>query len=510
MSAVRALVFDLYGTLIHLDARPFSRGIPRLVAAERRDWIEFLRDVLVVRPFADRAAFVGAILARFPPRDATDSTSEAAREHALAMLDEELASARVEPAARSVLGFLHRRGFALALLTNSASPFREPFERLGLAPSFDHVLFSCDLGAKKPAPESYRAALAALGVAAGEALMLGDSLANDVLAPRELGLRALRIGAVATGSDAAEPAQGVARFEDLAWAAGLEDGRAKALAAPGRRVRLGGLEGELTAIRLLPDSEQGRYNLVARVDVRWDEGWSEELYLKRYRHPEAAWIEQIARPLHAELGIETNRVDVQPGVESLLLSRAVTGTKLGADIPGPELAFEIGRHGASALLLANADLRPRNAFLTDQGGRPQLTMVDYEYTLFDRALDLSDLPGRFDPRWLARLSDEELRQRGERRVVSKGAIQRTRRAFIDPRTASPAAMAAFRDGWREVHERARAAAGRIEELLRARLAVDPPLVVGTESYRRAFLPLDIADLKERIALAPDAACELCF
>jgi hypothetical protein len=31
-------------------------------------------------------------------------------------------------------------------------------------------------------------------------------------------------------------------------------------------------------------------------------------------------------------------------------------------VPGPELAFEIGRHGASALLLANADLRPRNAF----------------------------------------------------------------------------------------------------------------------------------------------------
>ena len=58
--------------------------------------------------------------------------------------------------------------------------------------------------------------------------------------------------------------------------------------------------------------------------------------------------------------------------------------------------------------------------------------------------------------------------------------------------------------------RARAGVSRIEELLRARLAMDPPLVVGTESYRRAFVPLDIADLKERIALDPDAACDLCF
>ena len=61
MSAVRALVFDLYGTLIHLDERPFQREIPRLVAAPRREWIEFLRDVLVVRSFASGEEFVDAI-----------------------------------------------------------------------------------------------------------------------------------------------------------------------------------------------------------------------------------------------------------------------------------------------------------------------------------------------------------------------------------------------------------------------------------------------------------------
>lgn len=500
MSAVRALVFDLYGTLIHLDERPFQREIPRLVAAPRREWIEFLRDVLVVRSFASGEEFVDAIFERFPPQAGLDRVE--ARGRARALLDRELQAARVEPSVRSILGFLRRRGLALGLLTNSASPYREPFERFTLAESFDKALFSCDLGVKKPVAASYGAALAALGVGAEAAMMIGDSLANDVQAPRALGMHALRIGAGGPGA--------VERFEDLAWTGGLERGEAHRLAAPGQSVRLGGVTGRLSAIRLLPDSLQGRYNLVAKVEVNWDEGWSEELYLKRFRHPEAAWIEAIARPLHAELGIETNRVEVQPGAETLLLSRAVTGEKLGAEVPGPALAFEIGRHGASALLLANADLRPRNAFLTRQGGTERLTMVDYEYTLFDRALDLSGLDGRFDPKWLARFSDAELAQRGERRVVSRGAIQRTRRAFIDPRTASPAAIAAFREGWREVHVRARAGVSRIEELLRARLAMDPPLVVGTESYRRAFVPLDIADLKERIALDPDAACDLCF
>ncbi|MEO7794396.1 MAG: HAD family hydrolase, partial [Thermoanaerobaculia bacterium] len=466
----------------------------------RREWIEFLRDVLVVRSYATDEEFIEAIFARFPPRASIDPL--AARGQARDLLEREIATARVEPSARSILGFLRRRGFALGLLTNSASPYHEPFARFSLPESFDQALFSCDLGSKKPVAASYRAVLDALGARADEAWMIGDSLANDVQAPRALGMGALRIGGTGSGT--------VERFEDLAWVEGLERGEPLALAAPGQRVRLGGLEGRVFAVRLLPDSLQGRYNLVARVEVKWDEGWSEELYLKRFRHPEAAWIEEIARPLHAELGIETNRVEVQAGAETLLLSRAVTGEKLTAEVPGPELAFEIGRHGASALLLANADLRPRNAFLTRQGGSERLTMVDYEYTLFDRALDLSGLEGRFDPRWLERYSDAELALRGQRRVVSRGAIQRTRRAFIDPRTASPEAIVAFREGWRDVHERARAGVSRIEELLRARLAIDPPLVVGTESYRRAFVPLDIADLKERIALAPDAACDMCF
>ena len=75
---------------------------------------------------------------------------------------------------------------------------------------------------------------------------------------------------------------------------------------------------------------------------------------------------------------------------------------------------------------------------------------------------------------------------------------------------STTTLAAFREGWREVHEAAREASSRIDELLRSRLEIDPPLIVGTEAYRRAFLPLDIADLLARIATSPDSACDLCF
>src|SRR5690606_4998939 len=144
--------------------------------------------------------------------------------------------------------------------------------------------------------------------------MVGASLANDVTGPRSVRMRALRITGSADDSGNWDPAApALARFEDLAWLGGVESGVLTQLASPGMRVRLGELAGTLERLALLDDGAQGRYNLVARVAIRWDEGWTEEAYLKRYRHPEAVAIEEIARTLLAEVGIETNRVSVQPG-----------------------------------------------------------------------------------------------------------------------------------------------------------------------------------------------------
>ena len=498
MTAIRAIVFDLYGTVLHLRSPEFQNRMGGLVTAPRRDWVRFLREELLVRRFGSREEIVEAALARFPAANA-----DAARAAALEVLAREIDSVEPEPAARSVLGFLRRRGLKLAVLTNSASPYREPLARSGLEEDLDAVLFSCDLGARKPEPATYAAVLSALGVRADESLMIGDSLANDVEGPAAAGMASLLI------ARSGHPAS-IGRFADLAWLAGLERGAPELLVEAGRRVELGGVAGSIARLDLLPDTLQGRYNLVATADVVWDDGLRERVYLKRFRHPEAVRVEQFARRLHGEIGVATNRVAVLPGAEPLLLARAVSGEKLGAEHVDPDLAFEIGRQIASGFVFANADLRPRNAFLTRFGARPGLTLLDYEYALFDRALDLSDLPERFDPRALARRSESELLARGQRRVLTRATIQRARRAFFDARAVGEPVLAAYREGWREVHQAARAAAARLEEMLHERIEQEPPLVIGTEAYRRALLPLDVRDLLERVALDPDRACDLCF
>ena len=57
---------------------------------------------------------------------------------------------------------------------------RAKLERTGLWLDEMVMCATVELGAPKPQPESYRAALAKLGVSADRAVMIGDSLANDV------------------------------------------------------------------------------------------------------------------------------------------------------------------------------------------------------------------------------------------------------------------------------------------------------------------------------------------
>jgi phosphoglycolate phosphatase len=78
-------------------------------------------------------------------------------------------------------------GLALGCVTNKAGRFTRPLlAATGLAPYFGVVVSGDDVPRKKPAPDAFLAAAAALGVAPAEAWAIGDSL-NDVLAARAAG-----------------------------------------------------------------------------------------------------------------------------------------------------------------------------------------------------------------------------------------------------------------------------------------------------------------------------------
>jgi putative hydrolase of the HAD superfamily len=91
----------------------------------------------------------------------------------------------VPPALRA----LQAAGVRLGLISNShrcLASFQSHFELEGLISA---TVSSSDHGYMKPHPNIFRAALALLDVPAGEAVMVGDSLAHDVHGAMQAGLR---------------------------------------------------------------------------------------------------------------------------------------------------------------------------------------------------------------------------------------------------------------------------------------------------------------------------------
>jgi HAD superfamily hydrolase (TIGR01509 family) len=87
-----------------------------------------------------------------------------------------------------LLEALRVRGVRTAVLSNVGVDIRPVMRRQGLVT--DAVILSCEVGAVKPQPEIFAAALEALGVPAEQALMVGDSWKDDAGAAA-LGIRTL-------------------------------------------------------------------------------------------------------------------------------------------------------------------------------------------------------------------------------------------------------------------------------------------------------------------------------
>ena len=93
------------------------------------------------------------------------------------------------PGAHQRLERLRAAGLRIGLLTNGAPDLqREKIEASGLGMFFDACAVSGEIGTGKPEPEIFHHLLAKLGVAPGGALMVGNSLARDIVGAKRAGL----------------------------------------------------------------------------------------------------------------------------------------------------------------------------------------------------------------------------------------------------------------------------------------------------------------------------------
>jgi len=117
------------------------------------------------------------------------------------------------PEVPGVLDELRARGHGLAVVSNWDVSLHDVLEATGLAARVDVVVTSAELGAAKPDPRPFAAALAALGAAAGAALHAGDTVAEDVAGARAAGVRPVLVSR--DGPPARSPGDDVAVVGDL-------------------------------------------------------------------------------------------------------------------------------------------------------------------------------------------------------------------------------------------------------------------------------------------------------
>jgi putative hydrolase of the HAD superfamily len=124
---------------------------------------------------------------------------------------------QVAPGAVETLEALRSRGLRTAVASNAPFPpemMHRQARLTGIADRVDAVVFSSEVGRRKPAPELYGAALDRLGVPAAEALYVGDRQVEDYDGPRRLGMRAVVCTALAR-RPVGDGVPTVARLDDL-------------------------------------------------------------------------------------------------------------------------------------------------------------------------------------------------------------------------------------------------------------------------------------------------------
>jgi HAD superfamily hydrolase (TIGR01509 family) len=191
---VRAVLFDFSGTLFRLEEDDSWFAGMELISDDGRRAVDaHVQAELMERlthPTGRSVTMTEEIYQTWLDRDLTPALHREAYLHALrdaGLPDQHAVSLyqrTVAPASwasypdtAEVLRSLKAHGLSTAVVSNIAFDIRPAFGTAGA--DVDEFVLSFEVGAVKPDPRIFQIALQRLGVAAGEAVMVGDSEEND-------------------------------------------------------------------------------------------------------------------------------------------------------------------------------------------------------------------------------------------------------------------------------------------------------------------------------------------
>lgn len=209
-SGVTCVLFDLYGTLLDIrlneDRPALWAGLAAVLTscggrvARPEDVRHRFRQILKEEGERGREGFLmepvfRRLLAWAGARDDVAPVGDTFRELSLETL-------AIRPYAAPLFEALRRTSCAVGIVSNTEALLtRFDLARWPLLRSADTVVLSSEVGVRKPDPAIFRIALDRLRAAPASAVVVGNSLTEDIDGARRAGLRAIYLDAAARGVD---------------------------------------------------------------------------------------------------------------------------------------------------------------------------------------------------------------------------------------------------------------------------------------------------------------------
>jgi len=219
MSKIKAVVFDLWNTLIPATIDfVHLRSLAKKQGMDLREFIQKYENAVELKKYKNFAEL---------RKDFFEAFSESDN----ALLESELYEVyfnrfdkiRYFSEVPVVLKKLKMDGYKLALLSNTENLYSKELDsKLKLKEYFDVICFSFDLGALKPSKVCFGSVLKKLKVKPFEALMVGDSMRSDIFGAKRAGLHNCLLNRLGKVIDTASvrPEFEIKSLDDLPWVLG--------------------------------------------------------------------------------------------------------------------------------------------------------------------------------------------------------------------------------------------------------------------------------------------------
>ena len=197
----RAVIFDLYGTLVdelwyprHQEVK-YQRMLFELAATLgvriedfKRVWSDtsHRQNVGELRPASATLTYVCDVLNVVVSKEQLERAAAVRLEYMRLSL-------KPRDGVLETLSRLRDASLKTGLISNCISDTSDLWTSTPFAPMFDTVLFSCDVGVKKPDPRIYQLACERLGVEPSDCLFIGDGGSGELTGATNAGMDAVLI-----------------------------------------------------------------------------------------------------------------------------------------------------------------------------------------------------------------------------------------------------------------------------------------------------------------------------